>query len=293
MDAAHDAVFDRAERRAAWKVRLADELLRYVVVTMLLVLLARPVGVIVGVVWGLGIVRRLYHGELAPKLRHRWLRRELARHGRAPRSRCGRDGDGPPARRERADERLARRMGDDPRAGSAVDWARTALAELEDAPRPARGGGGVVSLADLVEAAVDRFEDEAARDGIGFRVEIDADGYVAGDRGRLAAVLRDLLGGSVRALRRGARGRPEITIEMGEDLAGSAAWVRIRDPRREAAPGADGARGVYGSRPVPGVPGATLEIQASPGRGVERILTVPKARTAPRTGGCAGGENAA
>jgi hypothetical protein len=63
---------------------------------------------------------------------------------------------------------------------------------------------------------------------------------------------------------------------MGEDLAGSEAWVRIRDPRAQRLEGAEGTRGIYGSRPVPGVPGATLETRGRPGHGVERILTVPK-----------------
>jgi hypothetical protein len=271
METTHDAHFAshrRAHRRAAWRIRMADELLRYLVVTALLLLFVRPIGVIVALVWGLGIVRRYYRGRVGPRLHRHFVRDELRRCGHAA---CADRREG--LRRARP-EALAEEMGDDPTAGSAVDWARSALAELADAehaPRPDEVA--LVNVSDLVEDVVDVCEARAKRDGIAFQLELDAEGEAEADGHRLKAVLLDLVNESVRALRRGARGTPRVSVQMGEDLAGSEVWVRIRDARRDAA---DGARGTWGSRPVPGLPGATLETQASPRNGVEKILTLKK-----------------
>ncbi|HKJ25974.1 MAG TPA: hypothetical protein VKB65_14200 [Myxococcota bacterium] len=272
METTHDAhlfTHRRAHRRAAWRTRMADELLRYLVVTALLLLLVRPIGVIVALVWGLGIARRYYRGRVGPRLHRRFVRDELRRCGHAA---CADDLRGRPHRAR--PEALAEEMGDDPAAGPAVDWARSALAELadtEEAPRPA--DAALVNVSELVEDVVEVCEARAARDGIEFRLELDAEGEAEADRHRLEAVLLDLVNESVRGLRRGARGPARVTVQMGEDLAGSEVWVRVRDDRRDPA---DGARGTWGSRPVPGLPGAMLETQASPRNGVEKILTLEK-----------------
>jgi len=95
METTHDAhVFSqrRAHRRAAWRTRLADELLRYLVVTAVLLLLVRPIGVIVALVWGLGIVRRYYRGRIGPRLHRRFVREELRRCGHGA---CRDDGERP------------------------------------------------------------------------------------------------------------------------------------------------------------------------------------------------------
>jgi hypothetical protein len=271
METTHDAhVFSHrhAHRRAAWRTRMADELLRYLAVTALLLILVRPIGVIVALVWGLGIARRYWRGRVGPRLHRRFVREELRRCGHGA---CAEPRERPPRARPEA---LAREMGDDPAADRAVGWARSALAELADteaAPRP--GDVALVNVSDLVEDVVDVCEARAARDGIELRLELDAEGEAETDRHRLKAVLLDLVNESVRGLRRGARGPARVTVQMGEDLAGRQVWVRVRDDRRDAA---GGARGTWGSRPVPGLPGATLETQASPKHGVEKILTLSK-----------------
>lgn len=283
METTHDAhQFDRpdpracrrAARRADARVRLADELLRYVLVTTVLVLLVRPIGVIVGLFWGLSLVRRLYRREVEPKVRRRILRQELRRTHRAGRSGTGHDAWHSP------EEALARQMGDDPETRTARDWARGALAELDEGAAPT-GREARVRVSDLVDDVVDVYEARAERAGVSFRVDVDAEGEVHADPDRLRALLLDLVGESVRALQEGARGPARIHVEMGENLAGSEVWVRIRDDRAAAA---GAARGAWGSRPVAGVAGATLETQASPDEGVERVLTLrkrPATRTAP------------
>ena len=284
MDTTHETVHHWARERAAWKVRLADEITRYAIVTAVLVLLVRPIGVIVGLVWGLSIARRLYRGEVEPKLRRRWMKAELRRHRRAC-SRKAREGRGnwldahergiaPPERDVDPSEHLARHMGDDPDRRRPYAWARTALAELDAVERDAERPGaapGVVRMSDVVEDVVEPFE--ARDDGIDWRVDVAAEGRIEGDPERLRAVVRDLLVESADAVRGDAQGRPGVWIEMGENLAGSEVWVRVRDNRAEPA---DGARGYYGSRPVPGIPGATLETQCGADRGVDRILTLKK-----------------
>ena len=272
MDTTHDAhVFGhrRARHRAALRSRQADDLARYLVVTIVLLLLIRPVGVIVALVWGLGLVRRYYRGELAPRLHRRFVREELRRSGHGA---CA-GGAGSRSRPARP-AALAEEMGDDPRGRRALDWARNALDELADAERAVRPEvRGRIRVADLVEEVVDGFEARAERDGICFRLELDADGELESDELRLKAVLLDLVNESVRALRASQRGPARITVQMGESLAGDEVWVRIRDDRPDAA---GGVRGSYGSRPVAGLSGATLETHASPRHGVERILTLRK-----------------
>ncbi|MBW2315220.1 MAG: hypothetical protein JRH10_13605, partial [Deltaproteobacteria bacterium] len=273
METTHDAhlfTHRRAHRRAAWRMHMNDTLLRYLVVTGLLLLLVRPIGVIVAIFWGLGIARRFLRGQDGLRRQRRAVRREMRRCGHG---RCA-EADAPP-RRARP-EVLAEQMGDDPGTERAVDWARSALDELADAervPRPEAVAG--VNVSDLVEDVVEVCEDRAARDGITFRLELDAEGEIESDATRLKAVLLDLVNESVRGLRRGAQGPARVTVQMGENLAGSEVWVRVRDDRLDAA---SGARGRYGSRPVPGIAGATLETQASPRNGVEKILTLKKGR---------------
>jgi len=266
----------RREQRCVGSEALPDELLRYVLVCALLLFLVRPIGVIVALVWGFRIARRLRRGELEGGSRARRRRR----HGRRP--------EEPAPRRASGPERLAREMGDDPRSDGSLDWARTALDELaaheRGAPSDARSrdsSDAPVRVSDVVEDVVDAFEPRVERSGISFRLEVDTEGELLGDARRVRAVLLDLVGESVRALEGGARGPACIRVQMGENLAGSQVWVRIRDDRLDAAPGA---RGVYGSRPVPGIPGATLETHASRERGVERILTFEKSPARARGG---------
>jgi hypothetical protein len=280
METTHDAqhwAHRCAHRRAAWRTSLADELLRYVLLCALLIFLVRPLGVIVALVWGFGIAQRVFRGEFEPRLHRHFVRSELRRKGQRGWRDAGpesRPGSSERLAHAESPEGLAHEMGDDPRARAPLDWARTALEELADHEHGALSGARPVRVCDVVEDVVEAFEARAEREGISFRVEVDADGEVEADARRLRAVLHDLVGESVRALQRtGARGPARVHIDLGENLAGSQVWVRIRDDRLGAAAGA---RGLYGSRPVPGMPGATLETQASPQSGVERILTLEK-----------------
>lgn len=190
METTHDAhlfTHRRAHERAARRTRLADELLRYAVVTTLLIIFVRPIGVIVALVWGLGLARRFYHGRVAPRLHRRFVREEMRRCGHG-----GCAGRQPGTRRRPArPEQLAHEMGDDPRTAEALDWAKTALDELADTERSGRPAEtGVVRVADLIEDVVDAFEARASDDGISFRMETDAEGAVEIDPIRLKSTLR-------------------------------------------------------------------------------------------------------
>jgi hypothetical protein len=65
----------RAEQRAS----LAVDLVKYLVVTLLLLLLIRPIGVIVAIVWGLRLLNRYSRSRLYPDLRRRWVDEEMRR----------------------------------------------------------------------------------------------------------------------------------------------------------------------------------------------------------------------
>ena len=116
------------ERRAL----LARDVVEWAIVVALLALLARPLALVVGVIWAIRLVRRGLRELFSPALRERWVERELARRQAASKKRE----NVPLARSENERARgLVQRMGEDPGAETNVVHAHAALAELDRVER--------------------------------------------------------------------------------------------------------------------------------------------------------------
>jgi hypothetical protein len=71
--------YRRARHIAESRTDLSLELMKFVLVTLLLLVFVRPIGVIVAIVWGLKLLRRYSHAYGHTELRRRWIDRELRR----------------------------------------------------------------------------------------------------------------------------------------------------------------------------------------------------------------------
>jgi hypothetical protein len=83
LDAPFDADVAEARRIAERRVALLGELARYAVTSGLLLFFLPGVGALVALFWGISLARRYYAEVAAPRLRRRWIERELAG-GRTP-----------------------------------------------------------------------------------------------------------------------------------------------------------------------------------------------------------------
>lgn len=152
-----DAGATAEERRA----RLARDAVEGVLIVALLALLFRPLALVVGVIWGIRLVRRGTRELFTPERRERWVERELERRRgetpppssrhrelRAAQTRSLGDLSARVAEELRDPVRSARhlveRMGEDPASRANVHHAHAALAELDRVER---------SIAQMLRAA--------------------------------------------------------------------------------------------------------------------------------------------
>jgi hypothetical protein len=144
-----------------------------------------------------------------------------------------------------------------------------------DAPRLAP-----LHLAELLEREAASRAERFARRGVEILREIDGDGALSGDAGQLGLAIGALLDAALAQLDAGEK--PRLALELGENLAGSEVWLRIRGatdgaaPRRAAEPAplrlpglsaADGAARAHGGR---------LEALSAGEGGFELLLSLPK-----------------
>ncbi len=216
-----------AERRAD----LFEDLVRWILVVGLLFWLVRPVGIVVGLIWGARIVRRYADLELLPGLRRRWVEREMSR-ARAERGLDARD---PGVARD-----VVEGAGDDARSAENLRRARRALESLRALEREA-AAAREVSLGELVEGAL--VANGARLRSARVEVVRELDGaLVHADPVALERVIGELVESAVDATLRAAGPERRIAVRAGQNLAGTEAWVRIShagpplDPRglREA-----------------------------------------------------------
>ena len=238
-----EGAFDDARRRAVRRVDLLGELLRYGLVCGLLWVFAPPIGWAVAFFWGIGLARRSFGLIAAPRLGRGWTERELER------------------------------------AASKRDPDESAMAPPSRRIREAQARLAEIRIEDVVDSALAARADRIAQSGIELRRETDAPGALLGDPVLLERALADLLDRALDDLE--ARdGRPRLGVEVGENLAGTEAWVRIRG---RADPASQGPSEPPAARVVPALArrlaealGGTLEECSSPATGFELLLTLPK-----------------
>jgi hypothetical protein len=160
-------------------------------------------------------------------------------------------------------------------ADAALPPAGEWLPAREDAPRLAP-----VQLAELLERETTSRAERFARRGVEVLREIDGDGALSGDAGQLGLAIGDLLDAALAQLDAGEK--PRLALELGENLAGSEVWLRIRGAADGPAPGRAGEpaplrlRGLSAADRVARAHGGRLEALSAGAGGIELLLTLPK-----------------
>jgi signal transduction histidine kinase len=305
-----------ARRRANRKLAFLFHLLAYASVEVFLLFVAGfRTAVVVGLGWGIGLVFHYFSALVAPDLRRRMIEREVQRQVEAS----------APAERRTIEDRHARsleqlsasiaheirnpitaakslvqQMGEDPNSKETIEYANVALAELDRVERSishllrfAREEEldlRDIRLADVVDSALATFRDRAARLGVQSEREIDSEGPIRGDAEKLRRVVINLVGNAIDALEQGRTRDPRVRVMAGENLAGSAVWLRVRDngpgmpeevlrriwdPFYTSKPGGTGL-GLALSRKVVDAHGGSIEASSTPGEGTEFVLVFPR-----------------
>jgi len=307
LRAAHEA----AER----KTQLAGDVLWFLGVTALLLFFITPVGVIVGLFWGLKLAKDVYELEIEPRLRKRFVEQEVEKqvHASLSQQRLALEGEHARSLEQlsasiaheirnpiTAAKSLVQQMGETPTARENVDYARVALEELQRVERSVshllrfareeEADMGEVRMSDVVESALESFRDRVRRSGIALEHRIDCDGAMIGNAEQLRRVLINLVGNAIDALDESRSPAPRIDVHMGENLAGSEVWVQIRDN----GPGIDRdlfakmfspfytskangtGLGLAICKKLVDAHGGIIEVSSDPGAGAEFVLTFPK-----------------
>ena len=310
---AYRAARGRANRQAGFY----SHLFAYVSTLLLLTVTTRSVRVvlIVATAWGIGLALHYFGALVVPQLRRRWIEEELGRNAE-PRVEAERRLHAQRQVRDLEDlsasiaheirnpitaaKSLVQQMGEDPTASDNVEFAKVALGELDRVERSishllkyARDEQlrvETLDLADVVSSAIETFRDRIARSGVRVERDLEAAGFAHGDADKLRRVVINLIANALDALEQGAGRAPTLWISAGENLAGSEAWVRVRDngagidpeTRRKifdpfyTTKGEGTGLGLALSRKLVETHGGTLEVESEPGVGSEFVLVFPR-----------------
>jgi two-component system sensor histidine kinase AtoS len=147
-----------------------------------------------------------------------------------------------------------------------------------------------VRMLDVLESALETFRDRAARDGVQITKNFDTQGLVQGDADKLRRIIINLVGNGIDAMTEARVERPLLEVSMGENLAGTEVWVRLKDngsgipselrekifaPFVTSKSGGTGLGLPITKKLVEGH-GGTIELTSEPGQGTEFVLTIPK-----------------
>jgi signal transduction histidine kinase len=196
---------------------------------------------------------------------------------------------------------LVQQMGENPRGEDNVEYAQVALNELERVERSishllrfARDEAmrtTHVCMAEVIDSALETFRERAERLGVELKRRVDSQGWIVGDPEQLRRVVINLVGNAIDALEGAAIEKPCVEVELGENLAGSEVWLRVRDngdgidaetldkifhpffTSKESGTGL----GLSISKKLVEAHGGQIEIQSELGQGAEFVLTFPKA----------------
>jgi signal transduction histidine kinase len=307
----------RAARAAAnAKMGFFAHLVPYVTVVVFLSFVAGPrPAAIVALAWGIGVASHFFGAILAPRLRDRILEHEVAKRVHADVSRERRTLVDAHARHVEqlaagvaheirnpitAAKSLVQQMGEDPTARENVEYAGVALAELERVERSishllrfAREEDlafGELRIGEVVDAALATLAERSAALGVAVEREVAVPRPLRGDPEKLRRVLINLIGNALDAFAEAKTPAPRLSIQAGENLAGSEVWLRVRDN----GPGMDAEKlariwspfytskatgtglGLALSKKVIEAHGGSLEAGSAPGEGSEFLITLPR-----------------
>lgn len=307
-----------AHQRAEEKVALYREFAKVGPIAGLLLLFVFPIGVVFTLyhVWRLG--RRSYQTLIEPGVRDRLVAEEVGKRldervhaqRRVMESEHARSLEKLSASIAHeirnpitAAKSLVQQMGEEPAASDNIEYARVALAELERVERSvshllrfARDEelrGQEVLLADVVDSALETFRDRIARTGVLVERSFDTDGAMWGDPEKLRRIAINLVGNAIDAVSKPqgqSASEPRVELALGENLAGSEVWLRVRDngsgidedaaarifdpffSEKESGTGL----GLSITRKLVDAHGGEIELETEPGHGTEFVVTFPR-----------------
>jgi signal transduction histidine kinase len=244
-----------ARRRAARKFGFIAHLVPYTTTCLFITAVAGfRAGMIVAFAWGIGVALHGFFALISPDLRRRLLDAEVERNEREGDAEARRDLEERHARSLEelaagvaheirnpvtAAKSLVQQMGEDPGSRENVTYARVALEELDRVERSishllrfARDEElrfAEMDLPDNVQAALETLRERVSALGVRVRFERGRAGLLRGDAEKLRRVWINLIGNALDALEAASTPQPELAIELGENLAGSELWLRVRD----------------------------------------------------------------
>ena len=195
-------------------------------------------------------------------------------------------------------------MGEDPSAAENVKYAQVALQELERVERSiahllkfAREEEpklADVRLDEIAASALATLRDRMRDLGVKLETDYDAPGALVGDAEQLRRVVINLASNALDAMRDAKTPAPRLGVAIGENLAGTEAWLRVRDngpgiadehlpklfdPFFTAKEGGTGL-GLALAKKIVDAHGGSIEPGRSPSGGAEFLVTLPKTRSA-------------
>ncbi len=300
------------------KTKLTGQAIRLGVIALVVLILTGSlwIAALVVLCWGGSRLREFYRLVLEPRIREKFIAKEVRNQVQATLTQERRALEGRHARSMEelsasiaheirnpitAAKSLVQQMGEDTSASENVEYAKVALGELDRVERSvshllrfARDEEmqmAELRMAEVIESALESFGDRIERAGIRLETRINGEGALRGDAEQLRRVVINLVSNAIDALEETRAADPRIDVEMGENLAGSEVWVRIRDN----GPGIDAnARdrifsplytskakgtglGLSITRKLVDAHGGTVELESEPDRGTEFLVTLPRA----------------
>jgi signal transduction histidine kinase len=305
-----------ARRWAGARIGFFAHLVPYATVcTLLFAIGARRPALFTALFWGIGVAFHYFAAIAAPDLRRRLLEREVRRQiaTDAPRERRSvshkherslEDLSAQVAHEIRnplaAAKSLVQQMGEDPGAPDNVAYAKLALEELdrversvahllryarEEDPRMVP-----VRVAEIVDSALEALRDRIASQRVRLVRDVATESVLRADPEQLRRVVINLVGNALDALADGPAQDPTLEVQAGENLAGTACWVRVRDNGPGIHPDAidriwspfftskdsGTGLGLAIARKIVDAHGGSIEVASPRGGGAEFTITIPK-----------------
>ncbi|MGO9837757.1 MAG: two-component system sensor histidine kinase NtrB [Polyangiaceae bacterium] len=315
MATASDAASEDARKLANRKVAFLGHLLVYSCTGLFFVVVTNVfVTAVIMSSWGVGLAAHGFFAVAAPVLRKRWSRdveiraassaiderqRIEGRHARSLEilsASIAHEIRNPIT----AARSLVAQIGEDPGAPENAEYARVALEELDRVERSishllrfARDEEmklEEVSMADVLASSLETFQGRFEKMGVVVKQDLDTTGAVRADREKMRRVLVNLVGNALDALEESRTPEPRLEVTMGENLAGTEVWLRLRDngpgippdrlqkiftPFYTSKSNGTGL-GLALSRKLVEAHGGTLGAKSEAGRGAEVTVVLPR-----------------
>jgi signal transduction histidine kinase len=269
------------------------------------------------VFWGIGLASHFIAAIAGPELRKRWIDQEVGPRVADETQQQRRDLESEQARRVQrlsaslaheirnpitAAKSLVQQMGEDPSATENVSYAQVALQELERVERSIAhllkfAREEELKLADtrldeIATSALTTLRDRMRDLGVKLETDTSGAGSLVGDPEQLRRVVINLASNALDALRDAKTPAPRLEVAVGENLAGTEAWLRVRDngpgipaehlprlfdPFFTAKEGGTGL-GLALAKKIVDAHGGSIEVESEPARGATFLVTLPKRR---------------